>query len=130
MSGGYVTIERYDNILHAEIAQIRLEEAGIPVYLHNRNIVWVDPFLSNAVGNIKVQVPAEYEQEARELIESIREKIRLTLDNHEPLQDEGCLNCGEPMPEDVDTCAKCGWSYADTDEPDPGASDPGEEAAE
>ena len=118
MSMGYITIERYDNVLHADLAKIRLEEAGIPVYLHNRNIVWVDPLLSNAVGSIKVQVPAEHVERATELIFSIRENIRSSLDQQVPLDDDGCLNCGESMPEEEDTCVQCGWSYAgDGEEP-------------
>lgn len=111
MGEGYVTIERYDNPLHADLAQIRLEEEGIAVYLHNRNIVWADPLLSNAVGSIQVQVPAEDADRALELIASIREKIRSSLDKPEPMDDDACLNCGEPMPDEADSCAQCGWSY-------------------
>lgn len=117
MSEQYVTIERYDNAWHADLAQMRLEEAGIPVYLHNRNIVLFDAFLSNAVGSIKVQVPAEYADEAYELIASIREKIQYITDKPRPMDEDTCLNCGEPMAEDIDTCDKCGWSYAEQDPP-------------
>ncbi|MBX2850736.1 MAG: DUF2007 domain-containing protein [Phycisphaeraceae bacterium] len=116
MDKPYVTIEQFDNILHAELAQIRLEEAGIPVYLHNRNIVWADPLLSNAVGNIKVQVPAEDRDRAVEVIASIREKIVAMFNQPKPIEeDDAYLNCGESMPEDLDTCGHCGWSYADDD---------------
>ncbi|MFK7788170.1 MAG: DUF2007 domain-containing protein [Phycisphaeraceae bacterium] len=118
MSAGYVTIEQFDNILHAELAQIRLEEAGIPVYLHNRNIVWADPLLAGAVGNIKVQVPIEDREQAIELIASIREKIVAMFNEGKPIHDEdACLNCGESMPEEIDTCSSCGWSYADQETP-------------
>ena len=114
MDKPYVTIEQFDNILHAELAQIRLEEAGIPVYLHNRNIVWADPLLSNAVGNIKVQVPEEDRERAMEVIASIREKIVSMFNQPKPLEeDDACLNCGGSMPEDLDTCDQCGWSYTD-----------------
>lgn len=116
MDKPYVTIEQFDNILHAELAQIRLEEAGIPVYLHNRNIVSVDPFLSNAVGNIKVQVPAEDREQAIEVIASIRKTIVEMFNQPKPIEeDDACLNCGELMPEELDTCEVCGWSYANDD---------------
>ncbi|MEO0474578.1 MAG: DUF2007 domain-containing protein [Planctomycetota bacterium] len=120
MDQRYVTIEQFDNILHAELAQIRLEEAGIPVYLHNRNIVWADPLLSNAVGNIKVQVPEEDRERAIEVIASIREKIVAMFNQPKPIEaDDSCLNCGAPMPEHLDTCEQCGWSYLDNgEEPD------------
>ena len=117
MSQDYVTIERFDNVLHADLAQIRLEEAGIPVFLDNRTLVWADPLLSNAVGNIRVQVPAEYAERAKELIASIRQKIISALATPKPLEDTGCLSCGAAMPDDADTCPACGWSFVGQDEP-------------
>jgi hypothetical protein len=87
------------------------------VYLHNRNIVWADPLLSNAVGNIKVQVPAEDRERAIKLIASLRERIVSMLDQPKPIEDDdACLNCGVSMPEDLDTCVDCGWSYANEDD--------------
>jgi len=47
-----------------------LESAGIPVFLRYESIGQVYGLTLDGLGEVQVQVPAEYVQEARELLET------------------------------------------------------------
>jgi len=66
-----VSIASYSNSLQANIVKGRLLAENIPATLANEQYINADWLLSNALGGVQIQVPAEYEQQARELIESI-----------------------------------------------------------
>jgi hypothetical protein len=51
-----VEIASFDNYISAHIAMGRLEEQSIRCYLENEHTVTIDPFLSNAIGGIKLMV--------------------------------------------------------------------------
>lgn len=50
------TVRSYDNYFNAYLALNKLLSEGIEAFLQNEHIVTIDPFLSNAVGGIKVNV--------------------------------------------------------------------------
>ena len=54
----FVPIGSYDNYIAAHIAMGRLEEDNITGWLKDENTVTIDPILSNAIGGIKLMVPA------------------------------------------------------------------------
>lgn len=65
---GWVTVDRYDHPTEAHIAAGRLESEGIPVYLLGINHASVNWLMSNALGGIRLQVPAQFVDVAVEIL--------------------------------------------------------------
>ena len=63
-----VTIATFDLWPDAQIALGRLEAEGIPAYMADQHLVQTDWLYSIAVGGIKLQVEAEDEARAREIL--------------------------------------------------------------
>src|SRR5262245_16145024 len=63
-----VTVAVANSTTEACLYRATLEQAGIPVFLADEGIVSMNWFLSNAVGGIKVQVPEEHADPAREVL--------------------------------------------------------------
>lgn len=63
-----VILQTFDNFFNANIQLTRLRAAGIECYLKDEYIVTIDPFLSNAIGGIKLMVRKDKEQEVRKLL--------------------------------------------------------------
>jgi predicted RNA-binding Zn-ribbon protein involved in translation (DUF1610 family) len=63
-----VTIRRYRDLSEAIVARSLLESAGIPVYLRDENLVRLDWQVSNFIGGIRLQVEADDESAAVELL--------------------------------------------------------------
>lgn len=119
MSDKLVTIDLTNNPHEADMVKLVLEQAGFDVFLDNRNTVEMDWLLSNAIGNIRVQVREAEVERARQVLDEHR-AMRKQM-NQAQAQDPDaarCLACGEAMPDDADTCAGCGWSYAEGQEPE------------
>lgn len=51
-----ITIATFDNPMTANLIKAKLQDAGIDSFLANENIVGIQPFYSNAVGGIQLQV--------------------------------------------------------------------------
>ena len=64
----FVAICSYDNYIDAHIAMGRLKDEFINCYLVNENSVTIDPFLSNAIGGIKLMVAETQAERARQLL--------------------------------------------------------------
>jgi hypothetical protein len=108
-----VTVETYSFLPQAQAAKLQLEGNGITVFLADAETVNMDWLLGNAIGNIKLQVPAEQAERALEVLDDMKEKARERREA-ESEDDEGerCLACGTKIPEDESRCPSCGWSYA------------------
>ena len=65
----FIPIRSYDNYVPAHIAMGRLKDAFINCYLENENSVTIDPFLSNAIGGIRLMVAEPQEKRAIELLD-------------------------------------------------------------
>ncbi len=102
MSSAGVSIKAVTFRYEAELVVLSLEAAGITAWLVDQHLVSADPFLSNAVGGIKINVSAEDEARARTVLAE--------LDRESPAGDR-CLSCGAPMTESQQACAACGWTY-------------------
>jgi membrane protease YdiL (CAAX protease family) len=72
-----VTIESFDKVTQAQVAQVILEQAGISSHLENETIISLDWFFSNAVGGVRLQV-AEHDvaQAVRVLTELKEDRIK------------------------------------------------------
>ena len=68
-----VILQTFDNFFNANIQLTRLRAAGVECYLKDEYIVTIDPFLSNAIGGIKLMVRADKEQEVRKLLREMNE---------------------------------------------------------
>jgi hypothetical protein len=66
-----VTIAQCNLPAEAHAMRVRLEAAGIPVFLADELTVAMDWLLSNAIGGVKVQVPERYVPRATRLLEGI-----------------------------------------------------------
>lgn len=51
-------LRAFDNFFPANILLTRLQSDGVECYLMDENTVTIDPLLSNAIGGIKLMVPA------------------------------------------------------------------------
>jgi hypothetical protein len=105
-----VTIATFQTGSDAQPLRIALEEAGIPVFVADDNVVTALS-LGPALGYVKVQVPASEVEAAAEIA------TQHVPAPGAPETDDGvdrptkCLACGAEMPEDSDTCPKCGWTF-------------------
>ena len=67
----FVLLCSFDNYIPAHIALGRLKEEFINCYLQDEYSVTIDPFLSNAIGGIKLMVAEPQLERARELLNSL-----------------------------------------------------------
>lgn len=114
MADDLVTLVTYRFAPQAEAAKWALEQEGIRVFLADLNLVATDWMLANAVGNIKLQVPRSQAEAALDVLHDNPRLMGVTVPEEMPGGPMSCLACGEPMPEDMDRCAACGWSYEST----------------
>jgi hypothetical protein len=71
VSGGLVLIGRYSAVLDAQLLQSRLEVEGVPAFVVDDNIVQMNPFLTMAVGGVRVFVPESFAARAREIARGV-----------------------------------------------------------
>lgn len=104
MQPKWVTIATFNMPYQAHLAKSRLEAGGIPVLILDEHLVRMMPFLSQALGEVKLQVPDVHLEEAREILD-------FTADVE--LSDEEALSATlpeEPAPEppELMECPHCG----------------------
>jgi hypothetical protein len=85
-SVNWTTVDRYYHPTEAHIAAGLVESNGIPVFLLGINHASANWLLSNALGGIQLQVPAQFVAEARDILAETN---------------QGRAN-------DSDTCPECG----------------------
>ena len=66
----FIEISSFDNYIPAHIALGRLTEEYINCHLQNEYTVTIDPFLSGAVGGIKLMVAETQADRAIEILDS------------------------------------------------------------
>ncbi len=66
-------IRTFDNYFSANIILNRLQHAGIPCFLKDEYTVTIDPILSNAIGGIKLMVPADHADAARVMLKEFED---------------------------------------------------------
>ena len=70
----YIIIKSFDNYIPAHIALGRLKEEYVNCYLQDEYSVTIDPFLSNAIGGIKLMVAETQLDRARQILEDLEEQ--------------------------------------------------------
>lgn len=67
-----VVVATTNDLFEAEMLEGQLIAKGFDVYLADANLIGVMNLLANAVGGIKIQVPASEADEATKFIEDFR----------------------------------------------------------
>ena len=62
------TVARFAKPEDAHLIRMRLGEAGIDAFVLDENLIQIDPFYSNALGGVRVQVADEDAAAAREFL--------------------------------------------------------------
>lgn len=72
----FVEVRSYDNYIPAHIMLGKLRDEYINCHLLNENSVTLDPFLSNAIGGIKLMVASTQLERALELLKQFEEESK------------------------------------------------------
>jgi len=67
----FIEVRSYDNYIDAHLMLGRLTDEFINCHLLNENSVTIDPFLSNAIGGIKLMVAETQINRALEIVNEI-----------------------------------------------------------
>lgn len=65
----FIQVRSYDNYIYAHIVLSMLQDSGINCHLKDEYTITIDPFLSPALGGIKVMVADSQLERALELLE-------------------------------------------------------------
>lgn len=68
MKDRFVIIATFQYSHEAQVLASKLESLGVQVFLDDEFTVDVDPFVSNAIGGVKLKVALENKEEARNII--------------------------------------------------------------
>ncbi|OGV50654.1 MAG: hypothetical protein A2X49_14160 [Lentisphaerae bacterium GWF2_52_8] len=74
-----VTVAILWNIIDAYLLKARLETEGIPACIPDEHLVQTKWTLICALGGIRVQVPFEFEEEAKELVKAFQERQAMVV---------------------------------------------------
>ncbi len=69
----FILLLSFDNYIPAHIAMGRLKEEYINCHLLDEYMVTIDPFLSNAIGGIKLMVAETQAERALEILNAVHE---------------------------------------------------------
>ena len=72
MNKELVTLGSFEFLADVQIIKSKLESEGITVILKDENTVSIDPFASNALGGIKLQVYGSDKERAQEIFNEVR----------------------------------------------------------
>ncbi len=74
-----IAIRSYDNYIFANLQKSLLLNAGIYCYLKDENVVTIDPFLSPAIGGMKLMVNKLDVEAANNVLEAAEQAFLETL---------------------------------------------------
>jgi hypothetical protein len=91
-----VTVASFREPWEAHIARGRLEAEDVPAFVTHEHHVTLDWPLSQALGGVKLQVPAHRREEALRILDEIRDgSFDGLLEGYEPIFDSRpCQRCG------------------------------------
>jgi len=99
----YLLLRSYDNYINASMTLARLDEEGITCYLKDEYTVTIDPFLSNAIGGIKLMVLPDDFEEAKRLLDGFDKVYRDAI---------SCPQCGSHDVEYINKAGVKNWVTA------------------
>jgi hypothetical protein len=74
----FVTVEIAYGELKASVLKAHLESEGIPVFLQYESMGRVTPFIIDGLGEIKIKVPAQFAEEARQILQQTMDDTQST----------------------------------------------------
>lgn len=92
----FVAIAAFEYVSEAEVARLLLEREGVEVQMVDGSLVAMDPFLSGAVGGIKLEVPAKQAETASFILDSFR-AAKKKKNVGKPEVTFNCDECGKSM---------------------------------
>ncbi len=107
MTTELVEVAEYDLLPEAEVARLALAGQGIPAFLRGGELVSMEWLYANAVGNIRLMVPADRAEEALALLE----KAKPAEGTH------ACPACDGVVPTGATNCPSCHWPHEDESQP-------------
>ena len=92
----FITVARFRDLPVAELARGKLEASGIPAFLADQDLVGIYWGYSNAIGGIRLQVPHELADEARDVLDADNSEAVLEWQPSDPAasQENSCPSCG------------------------------------
>ena len=96
----------------ATLLKQALEEEGVRVFIENEFTQAAAAMPVGWVSAPRIMVAKEDATRARDIVATLVDSVKRRSGDND---DATCLTCGAPMPEGMETCAACGWSY-ETDE--------------
>jgi hypothetical protein len=104
-----VTIARFRDLPEAELARGKLEADGIPAFLADQYLVGLVWSYSNAVGGVRLQVPLECAEEARDILRADNSADLSELQTSTLLgQKDSCPSCGSTSVRKIKLSRKSG----------------------
>ena len=89
-----VTVARFRDLPEAILARGRLQSAGIDAFLADENYIRMDWFMSNMIGNMRLQVREEDAESANEILQQrVPENFEIGADG-ERFEQPRCPKCG------------------------------------
>lgn len=85
-----ITLKTFDSSIKAHLLRTKLESEGIPAYVLDENVVWLNPLFSNGIGGIKVSIDEEDLEASKKILAQV-ENTPLTNEKGEVIK---CPNCG------------------------------------
>jgi len=91
-----VTVGRFRDPIQAQLRKALLESAGIPAFVADEHVISTQWLYSTAVGGTRLQVPAQYQEVARELLsDSGASSLASVAESDLPAGDgDACPACG------------------------------------
>ncbi|MDR2875814.1 MAG: DUF2007 domain-containing protein [Methylobacillus sp.] len=87
----FITIASFSFPHEAHIAQASLEAEGIPAFIADEHTINMQWLFSNALGGVRVRVPREFAEKAREILAQDYSQL---LDEEFGKDDIHCQKCG------------------------------------
>ncbi|MAG92799.1 MAG: hypothetical protein CMJ48_03515 [Planctomycetaceae bacterium] len=117
MPDDLVTLATLDTAVEAELVRSHLEAAEIPSWLDNAEMATALWHYGNAIGHVRLNVAQSQSQAALEVIEKMLPagQVDGAVGPVESFDKSACLACGAAMPDDLNACSKCGWTFGNAE---------------
>lgn len=93
MPSEWITIASFSQPIEAHLARAKLESEGITCMIGDENLIRVDPFLSNAIGGVKIMVPQWEVERAKDALRPQPQLVVVANDNDPPDGEMICPRC-------------------------------------
>jgi hypothetical protein len=107
-SSRLVTLRQFRDLPEALLAKGVLDSAGIESFLGDENVVWMDWFLSNAIGGVKLRVREEEAAAASALLDQ-QPPEAFDVQGAGEYKQPRCPNCGSPDVALLELFKHFGW---------------------